>query len=182
MIRRPPRSTQSRSSAASDVYKRQVPHRFTSLLRLTTSVSAESQGRSQGKMNAPEPQKTYLDYRNSLRKVDLQQRRSISGQSSQSTSPTLSFAFRHAPSASTSANPSAPAAPAAPGVSLKPSPSVHSHSSSISPTQQPRSDQPDSSPVQRRSPPQPQPHPQPQPQSRVHRLSLIHISEPTRPY
>src|SRR5450756_3108059 len=26
MIRRPPRSTQSRSSAASDVYKRQVPH------------------------------------------------------------------------------------------------------------------------------------------------------------
>src|SRR5450756_694001 len=28
MIRRPPRSTQSRSSAASDVYKRQVPHRL----------------------------------------------------------------------------------------------------------------------------------------------------------
>src|SRR5665213_3376683 len=28
MIRRPPRSTQSRSSAASDVYKRQIPHRF----------------------------------------------------------------------------------------------------------------------------------------------------------
>src|SRR5450756_900930 len=28
MIRRPPRSTQSRSSAASDVYKRQVPHRI----------------------------------------------------------------------------------------------------------------------------------------------------------
>ena len=27
MIRRPPRSTQSRSSAASDVYKRQKPHR-----------------------------------------------------------------------------------------------------------------------------------------------------------
>src|SRR5450756_2199477 len=28
MIRRPPRSTQSRSSAASDVYKRQLPYRF----------------------------------------------------------------------------------------------------------------------------------------------------------
>ena len=27
MIRRPPRSTQSRSSAASDVYKRQIPNR-----------------------------------------------------------------------------------------------------------------------------------------------------------
>src|SRR5450756_1450393 len=30
MIRRPPRSTQSRSSAASDVYKRQVQTQFTS--------------------------------------------------------------------------------------------------------------------------------------------------------
>ena len=33
MIRRPPRSTQSRSSAASDVYKRQVLERFLSVAR-----------------------------------------------------------------------------------------------------------------------------------------------------
>src|SRR5450756_931699 len=34
MIRRPPRSTQSRSSAASDVYKRQVQHRVAHLVPL----------------------------------------------------------------------------------------------------------------------------------------------------
>src|SRR5450756_1502849 len=34
MIRRPPRSTQSRSSAASDVYKRQVVHRIQPALHL----------------------------------------------------------------------------------------------------------------------------------------------------
>src|SRR5450756_1421505 len=36
MIRRPPRSTQSRSSAASDVYKRQI--RFTVMLRQQSQI------------------------------------------------------------------------------------------------------------------------------------------------
>src|SRR5450756_2480014 len=38
MIRRPPRSTQSRSSAASDVYKRQVDLPYSSLARLVYTV------------------------------------------------------------------------------------------------------------------------------------------------
>ena len=32
MIRRPPRSTQSRSSAASDVYKRQIQHSYKAIM------------------------------------------------------------------------------------------------------------------------------------------------------
>src|SRR5450756_2370127 len=39
MIRRPPRSTQSRSSAASDVYKRQVQHRAAWHLLLLTRLT-----------------------------------------------------------------------------------------------------------------------------------------------
>src|SRR5450756_2034959 len=42
MIRRPPRSTQSRSSAASDVYKRQSLHPSTIICPITTNVVKES--------------------------------------------------------------------------------------------------------------------------------------------
>eukprot|EP00657_Telonema_sp_P-1_P010257 TRINITY_DN4608_c0_g1_i3.p2 TRINITY_DN4608_c0_g1~~TRINITY_DN4608_c0_g1_i3.p2 ORF type:complete len:127 (+),score=34.43 TRINITY_DN4608_c0_g1_i3:54-434(+) len=46
MIRRPPRSTQSRSSAASDVYKRQYQRRVRAgLERLVTRMSAPSAAR-----------------------------------------------------------------------------------------------------------------------------------------
>ena len=38
MIRRPPRSTQSRSSAASDVYKRQLKHIDMDLMKRNTSL------------------------------------------------------------------------------------------------------------------------------------------------
>src|SRR5450756_2596684 len=38
MIRRPPRPTQSRSSAASDVYKRQVVHRYKTGLYLALDI------------------------------------------------------------------------------------------------------------------------------------------------
>ena len=42
MIRRPPRSTQSRSSAASDVYKRQVVHLIWGRQRLLTREAGTS--------------------------------------------------------------------------------------------------------------------------------------------
>src|SRR5450756_1978368 len=44
MIRRPPRSTQSRSSAASDVYKRQVPAYFNDSQRQATKEAGEIAG------------------------------------------------------------------------------------------------------------------------------------------
>src|SRR5450756_2800902 len=54
MIRRPPRSTQSRSSAASDVYKRQlvlrleVDHGLTAVTALTMHVLEQMQGQRTG--------------------------------------------------------------------------------------------------------------------------------------
>src|SRR5450756_3214344 len=44
MIRRPPRSTQSRSSAASDVYKRQVTSRASQTLRGSSRLSTWKRG------------------------------------------------------------------------------------------------------------------------------------------
>src|SRR5450756_964757 len=51
MIRRPPRSTQSRSSAASDVYKRQVPD-------LNPKGQATYSAYSKERAGAPDPSKT----------------------------------------------------------------------------------------------------------------------------
>src|SRR5450756_3201164 len=45
MIRRPPRSTQSRSSAASDVYKRQCPARPVTPSRRPFPVSSDTSGK-----------------------------------------------------------------------------------------------------------------------------------------
>eukprot|EP01017_Pseudomicrothorax_dubius_P050812 TRINITY_DN9673_c0_g2_i1.p1 TRINITY_DN9673_c0_g2~~TRINITY_DN9673_c0_g2_i1.p1 ORF type:complete len:140 (-),score=26.71 TRINITY_DN9673_c0_g2_i1:153-572(-) len=51
MIRRPPRSTQSRSSAASDVYKRQAEYMGIFLLKMSFYVKFYTiQGRSEGKI------------------------------------------------------------------------------------------------------------------------------------
>src|SRR5680860_1704241 len=67
MIRRPPRSTQSRSSAASDVYKRQLEHEggagFEDLLQEVTNRIRGEAGAIEGALIEPKKASVAVHYR-----------------------------------------------------------------------------------------------------------------------